>query len=326
MHGRLRLRRSVQLIGPQILQVSRCEEILQTGVHVVLLRMVSEPDMVQRDVLSHPVRVGIIHPGLAEKQHRFPVIVCVFRTQSGHRMGGFHQVLPAFLRRLPPEFAVPFIRPLCKQVVEMGQMVAGIGNLHSGDKADILVLRLPHGLAARHDFMLVHRVAQDLPGLSGVIEDPFPVAPPGRSHEQRHGKVFLAVRRGAFCVVFPVQLHGPGEISGVRSFPHPHVPVRECPQPVKDILPVHLDTHHHAVAHALCPGVDVSGIHHAPCVLFRPVAEIFLRIEENGFKSLFNPFPRFLLPDSDFREIVRILSVPECSFAHVSSRVFLFCF
>ena len=154
--------------------------------------------------------------------------------------------------------------------------------------------------------MLVHRVPKDLPGPRGIVEAAFPISPAGGGHEQRHRVIFLAVRGGAFRVVLPVQLNGPGKVSRVGAFLHEHITFREHPELIKNVLPVHLDAHHHAVTHALGPGVNVARIHHAPGVLVRPMAEVLRLIEKNRLKSVPDLLSGCFIADSGLRQKVRI--------------------
>ena len=123
-------------------------------------------------------------------------------------------------------------------------------------------------------------VAENFTGLRRVVENAFTVAPTGGGQQQGHGEVFLPVRGGSLRVMFALKVRGPGEVTGINAVRVIHIAHGEGPESVKKVLPVHLHAHHHAVAHALCTGINIAGIHHAAAVRIQVLVDFFIGIEE----------------------------------------------
>ena len=197
------------------------------------------------------------------------------------------EVLPAGLGSGLPEGPVLLVGPQGEQLVEMGQVVGGVGEILLRHKADELVLRVPHGPPCAGGFPLVDAVVEKLSGLLGIGEDALPIAPPVGSEKQRHGEVLLPVRGGAPGVFGAVCLAGPGKVAGVLPLCHVHVGLGPLPNAVELLFSVHLHAHHHAVGHALGAGVVVAGVLQVAHVLPGGVVEpLVLRAVEDGLEGL----------------------------------------
>ena len=127
------------------------------------------------------------------------------------------------------------------------------------------------------------------PGVRAVVESAR--APARLGHQQRHGEVFLAVRRGALGVVPAVQAHGPGQVARVRPGLQQHVALGEAPELVEQRLAIHLHAHHHAVAHALGSGVVVAGVLQAAAVGVHVPVDPLLGIEKQRLKGALGAQP-----------------------------------
>ena len=306
MHGRFIRGRSVDLISAVITLGNAVEIILEICCDPRHVLVPPEPQGIQRDIHHHAVGVGIIGKGLLGKQSGRSIIFRVFGAHAGDWVSAAGDVVPAGFCRFQPERPVFRVCPFHEQRIEMGQMIAGIGKIRFRHKTDHMIAFIPHGPPAGDDFRLMNAVPQYFSGLGGIRENALSITPAGGSHEKRHGKVFLPVRGRTFGIVLAVQLYRPGKVSFVYPVCMIHVAHGKLPKPVKQILPIHLHTHHHTVAHALGAGIDIAGIHHAAAVSIHILIDFLLGIKKERIKAAFHPLLGFRIAYPDAGKMIGI--------------------
>ena len=120
---------------------------------------------------------------LAKLQNGRAIKLRILGTHPCNGMRREHNIFATGLGSLLPKRPVLEIRQTGKQFIEMGQMIGRIGIGRFRNKLDVMVLRIPHGMATGNQLRLMKAVPQDLPGLCRVVENTIATAPARIRHE-----------------------------------------------------------------------------------------------------------------------------------------------
>ena len=149
-----------------------------------------------------------------------------------------------------PKGAIRLVRPEGEELIEMGKMVARVGEVQFCHKAYEFRIRVPHGPSPLPLLPFVQADAEQLPGLGFIVKDPLAVPPAVSGEKESHSEIFFSIRGRTCGVRHAFRRYRPGEITAVYPLGHIHICFSPLPESVKRSLSIHLDTHHHAIGHA----------------------------------------------------------------------------